>query len=155
MTYETLLKEAESEHLIVKEKPLHAHAGRIKGDRIAIRKDLVTTEKACVLAEELGHHYTTSGNILEQSDTGNRKQELRARLWAYNRQIGLMGIVRAYQRRCNGLSEMAEYLDVTEQFLADALEQYHRKYGRSVTVDNYVILFEPYLAVMETRELFL
>jgi hypothetical protein len=66
-----------------------------------------------------------------------------------------MGIVRAYQRRCNGLSEMAEYLDVTEQFLADALEQYHRKYGRSVTVDNYVILFEPYLAVMETRELFL
>lgn len=39
-----------------------------------------SAEKACVLAEELGHHYTTVGNILDQSDTNNRKQELRARL---------------------------------------------------------------------------
>lgn len=30
-------------------------------------------EKTCVLAEELGHYYTTTGDILDQSDTMNRK----------------------------------------------------------------------------------
>ena len=45
---------------------------RIKGlysdGTIAISTDMKTdAEKACVLAEELGHHYTTYGNILDQS----------------------------------------------------------------------------------------
>ena len=38
-------------------------------------------EKASVLAEELGHYYTTVGNILDQEDAGNRKQEHKARTW--------------------------------------------------------------------------
>lgn len=33
---------------------------------IAIEKKLTQTQKTCVLAEELGHHYTTVGNILDQ-----------------------------------------------------------------------------------------
>lgn len=66
--------------------------------------------------------------------------------------VGLIGIVRAYQHRCQSLTDMAEYLEVTEEFLKEALEQYRRKYGRKVELDNYVILFEPYLAVMERYE---
>ena len=73
MNYETLLKEADSLGLIVKEKPLQYNNGRIKGNRIAIRKDMTETEKACVLAEELGHYYTAVGNILDQSSVENRK----------------------------------------------------------------------------------
>lgn len=149
MNYEALLKEADSESLIVKEKPLRAHGGRIKGNRIAIKMDMTTTEKACVLAEELGHHYTTVGNILDQSSVTNRKQEQRARLWAYNKKIGLQGIIRAYQRRCQSLPEMAEYLDVTEEFLAEALDRYRQIYGYGTEVDNYIILFEPRLTVIE------
>lgn len=149
MTYEELLQEADSKGLVVKEKPLKYNNGRIKGTKIAIRKDMSTIEKTCVLAEELGHHYTTTGNILDQSSVSNRKQELRARLWAYNKQIGLYGIIQAYKRRCQNLAEMAEYLDVTEEFLRDALDRYRSKYGKSVVLDNYVIFFEPGLAVME------
>ena len=85
MDYETLLTKACNEGLIVKEKPLKYNNGRIKGKRIAIRKDLETSaEKTCVLAEELGHHYTSVGNILDQSDPNNRKQEILARTWAYD-----------------------------------------------------------------------
>lgn len=152
MEYETLLKEADDESLTVKEKPLRANRGRIKGKRIAIEQDMTTTEKSCVLAEELGHHYTSTGNILDLSDVRNRKQELHARLWGYNKMIGLMGIIRAYRHHCRNFYEMAEYLEVTEQFLSEALEQYRRKYGASVTVDNYIIMFEPRLAVMERFE---
>lgn len=52
MNYEDLLIEADNNNLITKEKPLAANAGRIKGNRIAINKDIPTQkEKACVLAE--------------------------------------------------------------------------------------------------------
>lgn len=71
---------------------------------------------------------------------------------AYDKMIGLIGIVRAYQHRCQSLTDMAEYLEVTEEFLTEALKQYQKKYGRKTEIDNYVIIFEPYLAVMEQYE---
>lgn len=115
MNYEELLIESDRENLIVKEKDIPGYGGRIYKNRIAIHKGLTTSvEKACVLAEELGHHYTTYGNILDQSDTSNRKQELRARAWAYNKQIGLLGLIRAYEHGCRNRFEIAEYLEVTE-----------------------------------------
>ncbi|WP_313345937.1 ImmA/IrrE family metallo-endopeptidase [Sedimentibacter sp.] len=149
MTYDELLQEAEDIGLIVKEKPLKAYRGRIKGNKIAIKKDISENEKACVLAEELGHYYTTVGNILNLSDVRNAKQEYQARLWAYNKQVKLLGIIQAYENRCKDLYEMAEYLNVTEDFLSEALECYRCKYGISVKIDNYIIYFEPNLYVMK------
>ena len=153
MNYEELLIEADNNNLITKEKPLLANAGRIKGNRIAIKKDLPTQkEKACVLAEELGHFYTSTGNILDMSDTSNRKQEQRARLWAYNKQIGLQGIIDCYNSRCRTLHDMAEHLDITEEFLSEAIDCYKRKYGICIKVDNYIIGFQPTLYVLEMLE---
>lgn len=148
-TYEDLLMEADDNNLITKEKPLRSHKGRIMGNRIAINKDLTEKEKKCVMAEELGHYYTGTGDILDQSSVSNRKQELRGRVYAYNKLVSLMGIVDAHKHHCQGLAESAEYLDVTEDFLADALKYYKAKYGICVNVNEYVIYFEPYLGVFE------
>lgn len=150
MTYEQLLAHSDEAGLVVREKPLKYNDGRIKGNRIAIRQNIETQkEKACVLAEELGHHYTSSGNILDQTKTENVKQEQRARMWAYNKQIGLYGIINAYKRGCRNIHEMADHLDVTEEFLRDALDAYRLKYGQCVDIDNYTIYFEPYLMVAD------
>ena len=152
MTYEELLKEADSLGLIVKEKPLQGTDGRILNRRIAIRKDIPTqTEKSCVLAEELGHHYTSSGDILNQNIVTNRKQEFRARVYGYNLLIGLRGIIQAYEAGCRNLYEMAEYLEVTEEYLKEALECYRKKHGVFATLDNYAIYFEPTLGVMKLQ----
>lgn len=149
-SYEILLSEASENGLVVKEKPLKYNNGRIKGSRVAIRQDLSTSiEKACVLAEELGHHYTTYGNILDQSDASNRKQELRARAWAYNKQIGLLGLIRAYEHGCRNRFEIAEYLEVTEEVLEECLIFYRNKYGVCANIDNYVVYFIPNLAIMK------
>lgn len=59
----------------------------------------------------------------------NRKQELRARAWGYNRLIGLAGLVQAFEYGCRNQYEMAEYLDITEEYLEDALMHYRSKYG--------------------------
>ena len=149
MTYEELLIEADNNNLITKEKPLPVSKGRIKGNRIAIRKGMTEAEKKCVLAEELGHHYTAVGDILDQSSAENRKQELRGRILAYNKLVGLRGIINAYNHHCQSLAESAEYLGVTEEFLNDALIYYKGKYGIYTTIDNYAIIFEPTIAVME------
>lgn len=151
MNYEELLFEADSAGLITKEKPLRANNGRIKGSRIAIRQSLTSIEKSCVLAEELGHHFTTFGDILNQDDIGNRKQELRARLWAYNKQIGLLGIIKCFEYGCRSLSEMAEYLEVDEIFLQNALELYRHKYGICTAFNNYIIYFEPNLSAIKLK----
>lgn len=150
MTYEELLIKSEHDNLIVKEKDIPGYGGRIYKNRIAIHKGLRTqTEKACVLAEERGHHFTTSGDIIDQTDIRNRKQELRARLSAYNEMIGLMGIVKAFQHGCRNTYEIAEYLEVTEEFFNDALNAYTDKYGICTDVDNYTIYFIPYLTVFK------
>lgn len=150
MNYEQLLTAADQAGLLVKEQPLHMHDGLISGNRIAIRKDIETqVKKSCVLAEEIGHYCTSSGDILDLSNSGNRKQELRARIWAYNKLIGLKGIIRCYEHRCHSFSDMSELLDVTEEFLSDALEYYRKKYGVCVIYNQYVVYFEPSLAVMK------
>lgn len=152
--YEELIDRASTEHLTVKEKYIPGYGGRIYGNRIAIHNGIETqTEKSCILAEELGHHYTTSGNILDQSKIENRKQELRAKLWAYNQKIGLAGLVNAFEHGCQNRYEVAEYLDVTEEFLQEAINCYREKYGLEVQIDNYVIFFEPSLIVMKRLEL--
>lgn len=149
-TYEALLDEASDIGLTVKEKPLKYNNGRIKGSRIAIRQDITTTtEKSCVLAEELGHHYTSVGNILDMTSAANRKQEHQARLWAYNKQIGLFGLVRAFEHGCQNRFEIAEYLEVTEEFLEECIECYRNKYGICKQVNNYVVYFTPYLAIIK------
>lgn len=126
---------------------------RIKGlycdGTIALSSKLTNKEQAAVLAEELGHHLTAAGDILDQSITVNRKQELRGRIWAYNRLIGLTGIIRAYKMGCRNRYEVAECLDVPEDTLQEALNYYHARYGVCTQVDNYVIYFEPVLGVME------
>lgn len=145
MTYEALLNEADSHQLIVKEKPLIRNNGLVLGNKIAIRKDIDTeVEKSCVLAEELGHYYTSSGNIIDMQDVQNRKQERRARLWAYNKMITMDKIAEACEYGCRNRYEIAEYLDVTEEFLQEAIDSYKQIYGTTYhQCGDYLICFEP------------
>ena len=151
--YEKLLDLAEKDGITVTEN-FDLSQTRLKGlycnGVIAINQKIKTnTEKTGILAEELGHHYTTFGDILNQKSVENRKQELKARAWAYNKLIGLIGIVSSYKASCRNIYEIAEYLEVSEEFLLEALECYRRKYGRCTKLDNYIIYFEPCLEVME------
>lgn len=149
MEYDTLLDEANAEGISVKERPFKTYDGRLKGKDIYLRKDMNTTEKTCVLAEEMGHHYTTVGNILDMESIQNRKQERQARLHGYNRLIGLAGLVEAYEHGCQNRYEIAEFLEVTDEFLEDCINCYQDKYGEYKTVDNYTIYFIPNLMIFK------
>ena len=122
----------------------------IKNNKIIIDSNIETNkEKTCILAEELGHHFTSYGDIINQNDIRNVKQELRARAWAYERLVGIVDLINAHKAGVRGRYELAEFLEIPEWFLLDAIEYYKSKYGTCYKIDNYLIYFSPNFGIME------
>lgn len=143
--YERLLCEAERENVEVVTLPLHE---RIKGlycDRIiALNKNISkTSEKTCILAEELGHHYTTAGNILDQKVISNRKQEVKAKRWAVKRMIQTKDFIKAFEAGITNKAELVEFLNITEKFLDIAIDHFRRIHGQYCEINGYIICFDP------------
>lgn len=143
--YERLIKEAEDDDVKVSEVVLPK---RIKGlycnSHIAINKCLeTTTEKTCVMSEELGHHYKTNGDILDQTKLSNRKQERLARAWGYEKLVTVEDLISAYIEGIQNRYELAEYLRVTEEFIDECLKYYKEKYGLCYQIGSYIVYFEP------------
>ncbi len=141
MNYEELLNECADENLVIKEKPLQSSNGRIYNNRIAIRHDMNTVDKTCTLAEELGHYYTTTGDILDQTNVANRKQEHRARMWAYEKLLPLQLFILAFKHGCRSIHETAEFLEVSEGFLLECVGAYYSKYGTYLEFNGYLLIF--------------
>ncbi|KIN81956.1 ImmA/IrrE family metallo-endopeptidase [Clostridium botulinum] len=151
MTYNKLLYEAESQEVEVVEMKFKGKCKGLYGNNvIALDKNIETLkEKRCILAEELGHHHTSSGNILDNSSISNLKQEKRARNWGYEKLVGIIDIINAFNAGTRNRYEMAEYLEVTEDFLESSIQHYKEKYGVLFEIDNYIVFFEPNFGVMK------
>ncbi|WP_353458232.1 ImmA/IrrE family metallo-endopeptidase [Staphylococcus coagulans] len=78
---------------------------------ILIDKDLTMRQKHAVLAEEIAHYKYTYGNILDQSNTLNKKLELFARRKAYESVISLQGLIDAYNNGISNIHEMADFFE--------------------------------------------
>lgn len=122
--------------------------GLYQDNTIALSKRLKTNaEKKCILAEEMGHYYTTSGNILDQKKTNNRKQEYKARTWAYRKLLHPDDLIRAFSKGCRNRYEISEYLDVTEDFLEQSLNYFKTQYPNGYMKDKYFLMFIPQIRV--------
>lgn len=150
MKYEKLMIKYEK-NVKIKEKPLrYGFKGLYKNNKIIIDSNIeISNEKACILAEELGHHFTTYGDIIDQSDIRNVKQELRARAWAYERLVRMVDLINAHKAGIKGRYELADFLEIPEWFLLEAIEYYKSKYGTCYKIDNYLIYFSPNFGIME------
>lgn len=144
--FEELLDEAALNDVLVLEN-VHFESqsdGLINGDVIGLSDRLKTSiDKACIAAEEMGHFYTTVGDITDPSKPENRKQENKARLWAFNRMITLDKLISAWEYGCRNRYEIAEHLEVTESFLQDAIDDYSTKYDVYTQKGDYLIRFLP------------
>src|SRR6056297_1796113 len=114
MKYEELLKEYEE--LEVREMDMTLD-GLYADGCVAISSRLDTNaEKACILAEEIGHHLLNHGNILDQSMTSKVKQENVARNWAYEKLVPLDLFIEAYENRLLSTEELIEHAGITCNF---------------------------------------
>ena len=154
LTHDEELEQEAYDHGVIILEKYNFKSPRIKGlysnNVIALSKSIKSKkEKACILAEELSHHYITVGDITDETIEANRKQEYKARLLSYDKKVGLTGIIKAYENGCLNIFEMAEYLDVTESFLQETLKSYKSKYGEYIKIDNYIVYFEPNIGVFK------
>ena len=114
---------AEYDDLYIEERQM-INEGLYADGCIWINEKMPSNKKLAILAEEIGHHETSSGNILDQDDTSNRKQELTARKWAYEKVLPREAIETAFETGHTELWDIAEYLDIDEAFLREALKYY-------------------------------
>jgi uncharacterized protein (DUF433 family) len=110
---------------------------------ILLREGLDRRSRLCILAEEVGHHVTTSGDITDQTTVPNVKREQIAKCWAYECLVSPECIVEALQAGARSVHELAEYMDVTDDFLINALEYLKLKKGPLINVENDVLIMEP------------
>jgi len=150
MNYELLMMKLEKENIkIIKSDRIGRLDGLYVDGTIVMHPRLETSiEQKCILAEELGHHYTSHGDIRDQTKVQNRKQELKARRYGYKKLVPLHKLIKAYKYGCANRYETAQYLEITVDFLESAVTYYYQRYGLCTELGNYIIYFNP-LGVLE------
>lgn len=146
--YNKMLDHAKRQGIIVIENfPLKSDADAILCKNVIGLSDRLDTtiERKCILAEELAHYDYNVGNILDQSDINNSKQEYIARKRAVNELLSLGELVDAFKKGFRETHELAEELEITEKFLKEAIEILRKTYGEKKVEKEYTIYFEPYL----------
>jgi hypothetical protein len=150
--YEKLIRE--NKHLKIREIDMSIK-GLYKNGVIGISSRIDTNaERTCILAEEIGHHETSYGNILNQKDIVSVKQEKRARRRAHDLLIEVNELLAAYKAGCRNRYEVAEFLNITEQFLEEAYAEMKERYGMYLDTEEYIIYFEPiaFMRKFKTKE---
>lgn len=122
------------------------------GDLILIKRGLSDREKAGILFEELAHNKLTYGDIADYSKFNNRKFENYARRPGFISAVPLREIVEAYNYGVRNLYELSEYLQLSEEYILEAIEQYKKIYGIGTHYGEYSITFEP-LRVYRYKEI--
>ncbi|MBE7359923.1 ImmA/IrrE family metallo-endopeptidase [Staphylococcus epidermidis] len=150
--YEELL--TRNEHIKIKDTHSlpNGYSGFYKDGVILIDKNLSERRKAEVLYEELAHHKLTYGNILDQSKDINRKFENYARRYGYESALPLRIIVEAHNYGVSNLYEFSEYVQLSEEYIAEILKHYKNKYGIGTHYGEYSITFDP-LRVFKYKEI--
>jgi len=93
------------------------------GEHIIIRQDGTQAERACWLAEELGHHYTGSDRRLHYNAADDWRAEAKARKWAHDRLLS-PDAIRTAARNTDDIYEIAFTLNVSVEFLRESIDWY-------------------------------
>lgn len=90
----------------------------------------------CILAEELGHHFTSAGNLLAFARSDKKtialKQEKQAVWWAVQHLMPLNELIIAVNSGLFLTYELAEHFDVTERFCGTGIKLYFEKKNRKL-----------------------
>ena len=148
--YNNLLEKTNAEGVSVVEIDLGTDTpcGKCIGDTIFINNRVTTNEKKCVLAEELGHYHLTIGDITDLKSINNRKQELKARRYGYKLLIEPYDIVHTMKQGCSNKYELSDFLNISEEFFEELIEDFKKQYGMGVFVGNYYLQLEPCLGLI-------
>lgn len=93
-------------------------------NHIFLSDDLSDFEKTCILAEELGHHFTADRNCLDQNRIENLFCEWKGRIWSYEVLLPVSQLKAVMQAGFKKISEIAIFFELTEDFVKEVLQYY-------------------------------
>lgn len=93
------------------------------------------------LSEEIGHYYTSVGDLSDQKSIETTKQEWRARLLGSEITVHPSKLIDCKKQGLCTDWECAEYIGVTVQHFKQALRLYKEKYGLYFEYDGYAFIF--------------
>lgn len=108
---------------------LYIDLGQDQPKVIMINRHRSLSQQLAVLAEELGHHYASHGDIVSLRDVVQRKQEAYGRAWAFERLLPPGDVFTACLEGEGTPWELSERFGLPEAFIREALEYYSHKLG--------------------------
>lgn len=85
------------------------------------------TEEKSILMHELGHYHTGSYYKYDTGFAAKQRKEYRANRWAVMNYIPIDELKTAFHKGYTQAYELAEYFDVTEEFIINACDVYRRQ----------------------------
>ena len=106
---------------------------------IAVAPDLTRNKKTAVAYHEAGHKYAGISGC-------RAKDEKAAEKWAAYQLLELKNIIYAVIKSgCRNLYELAEVINVDEDFLKNGLKRLSEIHGEHVEMDDHVVNFCPFI----------
>ncbi|MFC6292466.1 ImmA/IrrE family metallo-endopeptidase [Macrococcus epidermidis] len=141
--YENLCRLAPKCRIIERDDMPYGLSGLYLGNPnvILIKKKLPYKKSVEVLSEEIGHYFTSAGDITDYKK--NAKQEAQARRKGYELIVNFDSLIEAWKFGIHNLYGMAEYFEVSQDFIMKSIDHLKQKYGLVVMHNNYRILLDP------------
>ncbi|EJG6127984.1 hypothetical protein ARP34_003255, partial [Listeria monocytogenes] len=98
--------------------------GLIQNKVVHLHPDLSENELRCTIIEEAMHWKYTAGDITKFNNVENIKQEKFARRKAHEYLVNIQSLALCYDLGYRTYYEAATFLNVTEKFLIEAVENY-------------------------------
>ena len=95
------------------------------------------------IAEEIGHYETSYGDITNYNQITHAKQEVKARRYGHQLILNLDTLIEAFKAGVQSDYELADYFDVSTEYIHSAVNSMKIKYGISHYHDGHIIRFEP------------
>lgn len=143
MRYESLISEYPQISILEVVDIPKGLAGLYLDNLILLDKFRTKYEKYCILAEEIGHHETTYGEITNLECIRNWKLELVARRWGYEKIVSLDKLIECHEMGYKSLEEVCNHLEITEVYFKDSVDHYSSRHGISIDHNGYQINFDP------------
>lgn len=117
--------------------PSKHFGGLICGQIIYINQDLPKQQQYQWLAEEISHYDYTVGDITKCNTIEQRKQECLARTKAMEELVPLDGLIDCFINGICKVDEIADYFEVTPDYLQTAIKSYCDRRGCMFNYHGY------------------
>lgn len=135
--FEKLINERPNLKIKMVDAPSKHFGGLLIDETVYLNRNLSYPEQYEHLHEEVSHYDFTVGDISEEKTLDDRKQEKFARSKAMESTVTLDGLIYCFSHELWLPEEIADYFEVTEKYLRDALDNYAAKRGLIFKFKSY------------------